>query len=78
MCVYACLSVCIAGIGLCSVAQFWLKKGEYCKPDKRQGLQRTDIDRSEKRRGRERGTEMLELLTTKVPQSQVSFFCVRV
>lgn len=39
-CVYTRMSVCTAGIGLCSVAQFWLNKGEYCRTDKETGVQR--------------------------------------
>lgn len=57
VCVYMWVSVCIAGLALCSVAQFWLNKENTVGPMKCQGLGGTNIEKWEDESEGERGRE---------------------
>lgn len=57
VCVYMWVSVCIAGLALCSVAQFWLNKENTVGPMKCQGLGGTNIDKWEDESEGERDRE---------------------
>lgn len=75
---YMYISVWIAGIGWAQWPSFsWIRENTV-GPMKRQGLERTDIDRSEKSGGRAKEAERVGLLTAKAPQSPVTVLCVRV